>query len=120
MVATLVRTIFSQSDVTQVRAQFARVIDQLEGQFGPAAEFLIHAETDLLAFATFPVEHWRQIWSNNNQVIYSHPEGVHDVVDGPLFHLSLCAGRDYLQPSNTESRWRFGVRSAGGVARFAA
>jgi len=67
MVATLVRTIFAQSDATQVRAQFARVIDQLEGQFPAAAEFLIDAEADLLASADFPVEHWRQIWSNNNQ-----------------------------------------------------
>ena len=67
MVGTLVRTVFAQSDDTQVRAQFARVIDQLEGQFEVAAEFLVDAEADLLAFADFPVEHWRQIWSNNNQ-----------------------------------------------------
>lgn len=67
MVATLVRTIFAQSDATQVRAQFARVVDQLEDQFPAAAEFLTDAEADLLAFATFPVEHWRQIWSNNTQ-----------------------------------------------------
>jgi transposase-like protein len=67
MVATLVRTIFVQSDATQVRAQFARVVDQLKDQFPAAAEFLTDAEADLLAFATFPVEHWRQIWSNNTQ-----------------------------------------------------
>jgi len=67
MVATLVRTVFAQSDPDQVRAQFARVIDQLEGQFPAAAELLTDAESDLLAFATFPVEHWRQIWSNNTQ-----------------------------------------------------
>ncbi len=65
MVATLVRTIFAQSDVTQVRAQFRRVVDQLEGQFAHAAELLVEAEADLLAFAAFPTEHWRQIWSNN-------------------------------------------------------
>ena len=29
------------------------------------AELLMDAEADLLAFATFPVEHRRQIWSNN-------------------------------------------------------
>jgi transposase-like protein len=29
--------------------------------------FGIEAEADLLAFSTFPVEHWRQIWSNNSQ-----------------------------------------------------
>ena len=67
MVATLVRTIFAQSDATQVRAQFRRVVDQLEGQFAHAAELLVEAEADLLAFAGFPTEHWRQIWSNNTQ-----------------------------------------------------
>ena len=67
MVATLVRTIFAQSDEEQVRAQFARVVEQLESQFPAVAEFLGDAEADLLAFATFPVEHWRQIWSNNTQ-----------------------------------------------------
>lgn len=67
MVATLVRTIFAQSDADQVKAQFARVVDQLEQQFPAAAEFLVDAQADLLAFADFPVEHWRQIWSNNTQ-----------------------------------------------------
>ena len=28
---------------------------------------LIDAEADILAFAGFPKEHWRQIWSNNPQ-----------------------------------------------------
>lgn len=32
-----------------------------------AAEFLCDAVADLLAFATIPVEHGRQIWSNNTQ-----------------------------------------------------
>jgi len=63
-VATLVRTIFAQSDATQVRAQFARVVDQLEGQFPAAAEFLCDAEADLLAFVTFPVEHWPEFRSS--------------------------------------------------------
>jgi putative transposase len=67
MVATLVRTIFAQPDSDQVHAQFNRVVDQLTGQFPAAAEFLIDAETDLLAFSSFPPEHWRQIWSNNPQ-----------------------------------------------------
>jgi hypothetical protein len=31
-----------------------------------AAELLMDAEADLLAFSSFPVEHWRQIWSNND------------------------------------------------------
>jgi transposase-like protein len=67
MVATLVRTTFAQPDATQVRAQFNRVIDQLESQFPATAEFLVDAEADLLAFSSFPSEHWTQIWSNNPQ-----------------------------------------------------
>jgi len=67
MVATLVRTVFAQPDATQVRAQFLRVIDQLQNQFPATAEFLVDAEADLLAFSSFPAEHWKQIWSNNPQ-----------------------------------------------------
>ncbi|HVB05227.1 MAG TPA: transposase, partial [Acidimicrobiales bacterium] len=65
LVATLVRTIFAQPDVTQVKAQFNRVVDQLETQFPAVAELLTDAEGDLLAFSALPPEHWRQIWSNN-------------------------------------------------------
>jgi putative transposase len=67
MVATLVRTIFAQPDATQVKAQFNRVVDQLEKQFPATAEFLVLAEADLLAFSSFPAEHWTQTWSNNPQ-----------------------------------------------------
>ena len=67
LVATLVRTIFAQPDVTQVHAQFNRVVDQLQVQFPAVTELLLDAEVDLLAFSAFPPEHWRQIWSNNPQ-----------------------------------------------------
>jgi transposase-like protein len=67
LVATLVRTIFEQPDATQVWAQHERVVDQLSDRFPDAAALLIDAGPDLLAFATFPKEHWRQIWSNNPQ-----------------------------------------------------
>jgi transposase-like protein len=67
MVATLVRTIFAQADATQVKAQFNRVIDQLQSQFPATAEFLVDTEADLLAFSSFPSEHWKQTWSNNPQ-----------------------------------------------------
>ena len=36
-VATFVRTIFAQPDADQVRAQYARVVEQLEAQFPDAA-----------------------------------------------------------------------------------
>jgi putative transposase len=67
MVATLIRSIFEQPDAHQVMAQHARVIDQLTERFADAAHMLVSAESDILAFASFPKEHWRQIWSNNPQ-----------------------------------------------------
>ncbi len=66
-VATFVRSIFAQPDCAAVLAQHARVVGELEQRFGEAAAMLADAATDILAFATFPKEHWRQIWSNNPQ-----------------------------------------------------
>ena len=67
MVATLIRSIFEQPDHEQVLAQHARVVEQLAERFADAAEMLTGAEGDILAFSSFPKEHWRQIWSNNPQ-----------------------------------------------------
>ena len=67
MVATLVRTIFEQPDHDSVWAQHERVVEQLAGRFDDAAALLIDAGPDLLAFSTFPVEHWTAIRSNNPQ-----------------------------------------------------
>ena len=67
MVATLMRSIFAQPDAKSTKEQHARVVEQLVGRFDEAANLLIDAEPDLLAFTSFPKEHWRQIWSNNTQ-----------------------------------------------------
>ena len=66
-VATLVRSIFAQPDADAVGAQFVRVCEQLAERFPDAVTMLADAEPDILAFAAFPVTHWRQIWSNNPQ-----------------------------------------------------
>ncbi len=67
IVATYVRTIFMQPDAESVRAQHARTVEQLRNRFPKAAALLEEAAEELLAFAAFPKEHWRQIWSNNPQ-----------------------------------------------------
>jgi putative transposase len=66
-VATMVRTIFDQPDPTSVREQFGRVVETIAAKFPDAAEHLDTAREDLLAFAGFPHEVWRQVWSNNPQ-----------------------------------------------------
>jgi len=67
LAATLVRSIFAQPDLEAVWAQHARIVEQLQERFSDAASLLAEAGSDVLAFATFPREHWRQIWSNNPQ-----------------------------------------------------
>ena len=62
----MVRTIFAQPDAATVQEQHAHVVSQLEGRFAEAAALLEEAGPDLLAFASFPKEHWRQLWSNNS------------------------------------------------------
>jgi putative transposase len=65
-VATMVRTIFAQPDTATVREQHARIVAQLEDRFPEAAALLDEAGPELLAFTSFPKEHWRQLWSNNS------------------------------------------------------
>jgi transposase-like protein len=65
-VATMVRTIFAQPDAQTVHEQHRRIVEQLEQRFPDAAALLEQAGPDLLAFTSFPKEHWRQLWSNNS------------------------------------------------------
>ena len=66
VVASLVRSIFAQPDADSVRAQLARTVEQL-ARYPQAASMLAGAAEELLAFTSFPKEHWKQIWSNNPQ-----------------------------------------------------
>jgi putative transposase len=65
-VATMVRTIFAQPDAATVHEQHTRIVAQLATRFPEASTLLDEAGPDLLAFTSFPKEHWRQLWSNNS------------------------------------------------------
>lgn len=65
MVAALVRTIFAQPDKASAHAQLAAVAANLAGRFPKAAQLLVEAEEDILAYLAFPVEHRRQLHSTN-------------------------------------------------------
>ena len=67
MVGSLIRSIFDQPDAAHVHSQHALVTAELRRRFPAAAEHLAEAKEDILAFTAFPVEHWRQIRSNNPQ-----------------------------------------------------
>lgn len=67
-VATLVRSIFNQQTHKEVEDQHRAVVEKLqENGFEKASELLDAAGGDLLSFAAFPKQHWKQIWSNNPQ-----------------------------------------------------
>ena len=59
--------IFAQPDQEAVWAQHGRIVEQLRERFSQAAILLADVGPEVLAFADFPKEHRRQIWSNNPQ-----------------------------------------------------
>jgi len=65
MVAAFVRTIFAQPDEPAARAQLRQVAERLATSFPKAAEILLAAEDDVLAYLASPREHWTKIWSTN-------------------------------------------------------
>jgi transposase-like protein len=65
MIAALIRTIFAQPDAQGARAQLRLVVDQLKPVAPDVATKLDAAEDDLLAYTSFPQQHWSKIWSNN-------------------------------------------------------
>jgi putative transposase len=65
MVAAAIRTIFAQPDTAHVREQLATIAGMLGRQLPKVETMLRDAADDITAFADFPVNHWKKIWSTN-------------------------------------------------------
>ena len=65
MTAAAIRTIFAQPDREAAGLQLRRVADSLRLRFNTVSALLEDTETDLLAYMSFPREHWRQLYSTN-------------------------------------------------------
>ena len=65
MVAAAIRTIFAQPDAEHVREQLDVIATMLGRQFPKVETMLREAADDITAFADFPVQHWKKIWSTN-------------------------------------------------------
>jgi putative transposase len=65
MVAAFVRTVFTQPDEPSARAQLRAVAERLATSFPKAADALLAAEDDVLAYLACPREHWTKVWSTN-------------------------------------------------------
>jgi putative transposase len=64
-VAAAIRTIFAQPDRAHVEGHFDEIVEMLGRQFPVVADMLTDARADLLAFTSFPVSHWKKLWSSN-------------------------------------------------------
>jgi putative transposase len=65
MVAAAIRTIFAQPSPAHVRDQLEVIAAMLGRQFPKVEAVLRDASDDITAFASFPVSHWKKIWSTN-------------------------------------------------------
>jgi transposase-like protein len=65
MVGATIRTVFAQPDASSAREQWLRVAEGFRHRFARLSELMEEAEEDVLAYASFPQEHWQKIWSNN-------------------------------------------------------
>jgi putative transposase len=65
VVSALIATAFAQEDAEAARAQWRKVADQLRPKLPKLAAFLDEAETDVLAYMTFPKDHRAKIHSTN-------------------------------------------------------
>jgi len=65
VVSAFVATAFAQDDAEAARQQWRRVADQLRPKLPKLAGFLDAAETDVLAYMTFPAAHRAKLHSTN-------------------------------------------------------
>jgi transposase-like protein len=65
MVAAAIRTAFVQENHEAAVAQWRQVADSLRKRFQKLSKLMDEAEQDVLAFMTFPKDHWSKIHSTN-------------------------------------------------------
>ncbi len=65
IVSAFVGTAFAQDDGVAAKAQWRQVADQLRPRVPKLATLMDSAETDVLAYMSFPKDHWTKIHSNN-------------------------------------------------------
>jgi len=66
MVAATLRTIFAQPDLESAHQTVERVSRLFDKRYPKLVAVLQEAETDVLAYFNFPLEHRKQIWSTNS------------------------------------------------------
>ena len=57
MVSAFIATAFAQDDAEAAKDQWRKVVDQLRPNLGKLSAFMDEAETDVLAYMSFPAAH---------------------------------------------------------------
>ncbi len=65
VVSAFIATAFAQDDADAAKAQWRKVADQLRPTLPKLAALMDEAEEDVLAYMTFPKDHWQKIYSTN-------------------------------------------------------
>ena len=65
VVSAFMDTAFAQDSADAAKAQWRKVADQLRPKLEKLASFMDACETDVLAYMSFPKEHWQKIHSTN-------------------------------------------------------
>jgi putative transposase len=118
LLAALIRPIFNADSLAEARDRLSEAVAHLEGSLSKAAALLEEGEPDILAFYSFPADHWRKLRSTNPLERFNKEIGRRtDVVgifpdDAALIRLAgmLCieqndewlVGRRYLSAGSIE------------------
>ena len=65
VVSAFMATAFAQDSAEAAKAQWRKVADQLRPKLPKLSAFMDEAETDVLAYMSFPADHWPKLHSTN-------------------------------------------------------
>ena len=105
VVSAFIATAFAQDDAEAARTQWRKVADQLRPKLPKLAGFLDEAETDVLAYMTFPPQHRTKLHSTDEmdkQFLMNETTFVEFALIGRPFFCSLApqAAHSSVPPAN--------------------
>ena len=77
VVSAFMATAFAQDSADAAKAQWRRVADQLRPKLPKLAGFMDEAEADVLAYMSFPAEHWSKIHSTESRAAQRRGQTPH-------------------------------------------
>jgi transposase-like protein len=120
LVAATIRTIFAQPEPEMARTTWRQGAESFQGRYPKLALLMESAEVDVLAYLTFPAEHWRQIWSNNPLERLNREVKRHTDVVGIFPHVAAMVRLVGMVLAEQHDEWQVGRRyfSAESLAKL--